>query len=247
MKHSLALLALLALPYYLHLQAGSLTGTIQARGKTENSESAGKYDSRKFKFIERVNYEALRDFVVYVEGTSLANTSTNETPSPPLDPSTFVPIPAKIFTKKLVAQKGAVFSPHINPIIRGASIEWPNEDEIFHNVFSISEAKEFDLGLYKKPDIKKVVFDKLGRVDVFCSIHSTMNCVVLVLPNKYFSVTDSKGRYLIPDLAPGKYEIRVWHERLPSLRRTVTIIDSKETNINFVLGPGGMTKIGSEL
>ena len=78
---------------------------------------------------------------------------------------------------------------------------------IYHNVFSYSEAKSFDLGLYKDGDeTEEVNFDKAGRVDVFCSIHSTMNCVVLVLENPCFALTNPKGVYTITNVPAGTYK-----------------------------------------
>lgn len=210
-------------------QAGTIVGTVQARGQSGNDAAGGKYDSRKFKFAERVNYEALRDFVVYIEG--------------PL--GTNIVAPAKtvqVVTKKTISQKGALFSPRVLPVVTGTTVEWPNEDEIFHNVFSISETKEFDLGLYKKPEVKKVTFDKPGRADVFCSIHSTMSCVVLVLENSFFATTDEKGRYSIAGVPAGTYQLKAWHERLPSQRQTITVTATGELRVDFTLGPGGPPK-----
>src|SRR5256885_1950402 len=84
-----------------------------------------------------------------------------------------------------------------------------------------AEAKEFDLGLYKDPEIKRVTFDKLGRVDVFCSIHASMNCTVLVLPNAWFATTDEKGHYDIANIPSGTYKVKAWHRRLPSETKNI--------------------------
>jgi plastocyanin len=186
-------------------ESGTIVGTVQARGRSAASDAAGgKYDSRKFKFAERVNYEELRGSVVFVEGT------VEGTAAPAL--------PVQVVTRKSVTQKGAAFLPHVLPVVVGTTVEWPNEDEIFHNVFSISEAKEFDLGLYKKPEVHRVTFDRPGRVDVFCSIHAAMNCVVLVLENSFFALAD---------------------ERLPGKRKEVTVTAAGEVRVDFTLGPGG--------
>ena len=210
-------------------QAGTIVGTVQARGQSGDDAAGGKYDSRKFKFAERVNYEELREFIVYIEGPLASNS---------VAPARTV----QVASKKSVSQKGAVFSPRVLPVMAGTTVEWPNEDEIFHNVFSISETKEFDLGLYKKPEVKKVTFDKPGRADVFCSIHSTMNCVVLVLENPFFAATDEKGRYSIAGVPPGTYQLKAWHERLPGQRQTITVSETGELRVDFTLGPGGPQK-----
>ena len=167
--------------------AGTIVGHVRAQGKAEAEEaaSAGKYDSRKFKFVERVNYAEMRDFVVYLEGVP---PSVQSAPNQPL----------RVTTAKNVSQKGAAFSPHVLPVMIGTTVEWPNQDEIFHNVFSMSEAKPFDLDLYKgNPPDKRVTFGQPGKVDVFCSIHANMHCIVLVMPNPYFAATDADGHYRI--------------------------------------------------
>lgn len=208
-------------------EGGTIVGTVQARGKSGDGDAGGgKYDSRKFKFVERVNYEEMRGFVVYLEGS---------VGGPLAAPAA----PAQVVTKKTVTQKGAAFFPRVLPVVVGTTVEWPNEDEIFHNVFSISEAKEFDLGLYKKPDVHRVTFDRPGRVDIFCSIHAAMNCVVLVLENPFFAMVDERGRYRISGVPPGTYQLKAWHERLPGRRKEIIVTAAGEVRLDFTLGPGG--------
>jgi len=81
-----------------------------------------------------------------------------------------------------------------------------------------------------------VTFDKLGRVDVFCSIHTSMSCIVLVLENPYFASTDENGNYKIPNVPPGKYKLKAWHERLPADEREITVSTNGEVRVDFVLG-----------
>jgi len=140
-------------------------------------------------------------------------------------------------TTKRVAQHGAMFSPHVLPVMVGTTVEWPHDDDIYHNVFSMSDAKQFDLGLYKcDPPEKKVKFDKRGRVDVFCSIHENMHCIVLVLENQYFASTDDNGDYKIPNVPPGTYKLKAWHERLPANEKEITVPADGEVKANFTLG-----------
>jgi plastocyanin len=201
--------------------AGVITGTVTAHGKSEAEAAAGggRYDSRKYKFVEKINYAELRDFVVFIDG--------------PLTNG----LPATNLFRTVLTQKDATFQPHVLPVSVGASVEWPNKDDIFHNVFSMSEPKEFDLGLYKgNPTNKIVTFDKRGRVDVFCSIHSQMHCVVLVLENPYFTTTDAKGHYALRDVPPGTYKLKAWHERLPAQTKEITVPENGEVEIDFMLG-----------
>jgi plastocyanin len=205
--------------------AGTIVGNVRAEGKTsaENNSMSGPYASRKYKFVERVDYSAMRDFVVYIEGRagSVEMLSTNV---------------VTVETKK-VAQQGAVFLPHVMPVLVGTTVEWPNDDDIYHNVFSMSDPKQFDLGLYKgNPPNKRVTFDKPGRVDVFCSIHENMHCIILVLENPYFAATDEDGHYRISDVPPGTYKLKAWHERLPADERVVIVPTNGEVKVDFVLG-----------
>jgi plastocyanin len=207
------------------VNAGSITGTIHAEGVASPDQAPGDdgaYASRKYKFAAQVDYSAMHDFVVYVEG--LAGTNINQ--------STNV---TEISTSR-IAQHGAMFSPHVLPVMVGTTVEWPNDDQICHNVFSMSDAKQFDLGLYKgNPPDKRVTFDKVGRVDVYCAIHSNMHCVVLVLENPYFASTDAEGHYIINNVPPGKYKLKAWHERLPADEEEITVPTNGTVKADFTL------------
>jgi len=205
--------------------AGTITGNVSAQGKTVADDPAGggAYSSRKYKFVGKVDYAAMHDFVVYVEGSF----GTNRVASTNL---------AQVTTTR-IAQEGAMFTPHVLPVMVGTTVEWPNHDKIYHNVFSMSDAKQFDLGLYKgNPPDKRVTFDKAGRVDVFCSIHTSMNCTVLVLENPYYAATDGSGNFKIPNVPPGQYKVKAWHDRLPADEREVTVPANGEVKVDFVLG-----------
>jgi plastocyanin len=212
-------------------RAGTITGTVHAEGKpdAEQEAQAGNYSSHEFKFVQRMNYAEMRDFVVYIDGPV-----TNAVVTPPAAPA--------VVTTVKVSQKRATFFPHVLPVMVGTTVEWPNKDDIYHNVFSYSEAKSFDLGLYKDPVVKSVTFDQPGQVDVFCSIHANMSCVVLVVQNPFFAVSDDRGAYTITNVPPGTYRLKVWHERLPSQVREITVPESGEVKADFTLGITGLPK-----
>ena len=104
----------------------------------------------------------------------------------------------------------------------------------------MSESNPFYLGLYKDPETKKVEFKNPGRVDVFCSIHSKMSCVLLVLENPFFAATDSSGRYKIENVPAGVYKLKGWHERLPAVTREITVPAQGEVQVDLVLGIKGL-------
>ncbi len=219
----------LTLPMLLALAAqiafgGQITGTVHAEPKSGADAGAdgGGYASLKYKTAVRVDYSAMRDFVVYIDGLTVTNAA----------PATNV---TEVTTVR-VAQHAAVFTPHVLPVLAGTTVEWPNNDDIYHNVFSYSELANFDLGLYKgNPPDKRVRFERAGRVDVFCSIHENMHCIVLVMANPYFAVTDAGGRYTITNVPPGTYKLKAWHERLPPDEHEIVVPTNGVIREDFTL------------
>jgi plastocyanin len=125
------------------------------------------------------------------------------------------------------------FTPHVLPVLRGTTVDFPNADDVFHNVFSLSSAHTFDLGRYPKGSAKAVTFDRSGVVQVFCHIHSDMSAVILVLDNAYFAQPAATGRYAIDDVPPGEYTVVGWHERIKPVTRTVRVVAGETTRLDF--------------
>lgn len=219
---NLWIVAVLLLPITV-VSAGDIVGVVKAAPKpgSQQDVAGGKYDSRKYKFMERMNYDEIKDFVVYIDQSM-----------PGVRPPT-KPV-------QIVIQKDATFQPHVLPILVGTTVEWPNHDDIYHNVFSMSDAKPFDLGLYKNNEVKRITFDKPGRVDVFCSIHTKMNCIILVLQNPYYAVTDKKGGFRISGVPAGTYKVKAWYERLPAMEKEVTVPETGEVTADFTLTVSGL-------
>ncbi|MGE5199556.1 MAG: hypothetical protein ACM3H9_07930 [Rhodospirillaceae bacterium] len=128
--------------------------------------------------------------------------------------------------RAVMDQKDQAFVPHVLAITVGSVVEFPNSDVTFHNVFSLSKARAFDLGRYSRGKSKSVRFDRPGVVQVFCEIHSHMSAYILVFAHRYFAVTDEAGRYAIAGVPPGSYTLAVWHEGDVRETRTVTIPDA---------------------
>lgn len=124
-----------------------------------------------------------------------------------------------------MSQRNESFVPHILAVRVGTVVDFLNEDSIYHNVFSLSPTRRFDLGRYPKGQSKAVRFDKPGIVRVFCEIHSQMNAFILVFAHRFFDVTDEQGRYRIDQVPPGTYTLAAWYEGSVRQTRSVTVPD----------------------
>jgi plastocyanin len=127
-----------------------------------------------------------------------------------------------------MVQKDKKFSPHILAVTAGTYVDFPNNDPIFHNAFSIYSGEIFDVGLYAPGSSRSVQFSRVGIVRVFCNIHSAMSAVIVVLPTPYFATTGRDGAFHIPNVPPGEYQLSVFHERateatLRELSRRITV------------------------
>jgi plastocyanin len=137
-------------------------------------------------------------------------------------------------------QRNEAFVPHLLAIMAGTTVDFPNNDHTYHNVFSLSKVHPFDLGRYASGQSKSVRFDRPGIVRVFCDIHSHMSAFILVFSHRFFAVTGEGGRYRIDDVPPGTYTVMVWNELADQVSRTVTVPpDGSTVPLDFVVGREG--------
>jgi plastocyanin len=127
------------------------------------------------------------------------------------------------------------FVPHVLAITTGTTVDFPNTDPIYHNVFSLSKIKPFDLGRYASGRSKQVKFDRPGIVRVFCEIHSHMNAFILVFSHPFFSLTDNEGHYRIDNVPPGTYNVIAWNEGTPSDPKPAIVPDGGAAELDFTL------------
>jgi plastocyanin len=155
--------------------------------------------------------------VVMIEGPSLA--ATADAPHPVLD------------------QRQQTFVPHVLAVPVGTTVDFPNSDPMFHNVFSASSAKTFDLGMYDKGEKKSVTFDKPGVVRVGCNVHPKMEAFVVVHTNPYAAVSDANGSYTVAGVPEGTYQLRVWHETLAERVVPITVHATEVEPVDVRLEP----------
>jgi len=143
-------------------------------------------------------------------------------------------LPVTSSTRVILDQRDMMFYPHVLAIQQGTTVVFPNNDDVYHNVFSYSKPRQFDLGRYPKGQFRTVTFDTPGVVRIYCDIHAHMNAVILVLDNPYFTSPDHSGNFSIPDVPAGHHTIHFWYGRNLVESRDIKIEAGSSTNINFI-------------
>jgi plastocyanin len=134
-------------------------------------------------------------------------------------PAPAPPVPARV----VLDQRNLTFSPHVLPVRVGTVVELPNNDRVFHNVFSFHDGKKFDLGLYPTGSSKRLTFDRPGLSRIFCNIHPGMAAYILAVDSPYFAVSDRQGRFAIRGVPPGHHTYRAWRPGGDIISGTVTV------------------------
>ena len=132
-------------------------------------------------------------------------------------------------------QQDLMFAPALLPVQTGTRVEFPNLDDTYHNIFSYSAPKRFDLGRYRGDErpIPSQVFDRPGLVTVRCDIHDHMRALILVLDTPHFVVTDGEGRYRLPAVPPGRYVLKAWLDSRTVRSQPVEVSGEAVLRIDF--------------
>ncbi len=136
---------------------------------------------------------------------------------------------------QILHQKDYQFGKSLMVIPRGTTVSFPNEDADHHNIFSLSRAKRFDLGRYKKNEkpVPVVTFQKAGLVELRCEIHEHMQAKILVVDSPYYSVTNEKGQFKLSGIPAGVYTLNALFDKKRKWTTTVTVIGNKTTKIQL--------------
>jgi plastocyanin len=136
-----------------------------------------------------------------------------------------------------IHQKNARFAPSFLAVAAGQTIEMPNDDRIYHNVFSYSKPNDFDLGLYPAGESRSVPMKHPGTVKLYCSIHESMNGTVFVSPTPWFAVAARDGAFELRGLPAGRHRLRTWNERLPDAELAIELPAGGELSVELPLLP----------
>ena len=148
------------------------------------------------------------------------------------NPGFHSPLPT---TRTEIRQLNESFTPRVLAMTRGSTVDFPNGDPFFHNVFSLSGPATFDLGRYPQGASRSRVFNKPGLVRVYCQIHSHMSATILVLDHPYFTVPDLSGAFTLRDVPAGRYTLVGWHERVGERVSTVQIESGRTATVDLSL------------
>ena len=195
-------------------QAGVVRGRIQVGIPITTRRPASAYPGRTIPAQKLAPESERRHVVVYLKDAK---------------PQPVTPM------KAAIRQIDENFVPRVVAVTVGSEVEFPNDDPIYHNVFSLSRAKNFNLGRYPKGDTRKVRFDKPGVVKVFCEIHSHMSATVLVFDHPWFAIPDDAGQFELPPVPAGTRQITAWHERLGDTTMDVQVEAGRPVTADFVL------------
>ena len=195
-------------------QQGVVRGRVEIGVPISTRRPSSAYPSRTVPQPALAPASEVRHVVVYLK----------DAPARPVTP-----------VKVAIRQRDENFIPRVVAVPVGSTVEFPNDDPIYHNVFSLSRANSFNLGRYPKGQSKGDRFDKPGIVKVFCDIHSHMSATVVVFNHPWFAVPDESGRFELPEVPPGQREVTAWHERLGDRTVGVRVEAGRPAAIDFVL------------
>jgi hemoglobin len=148
--------------------------------------------------------------------------------------------------QRVMEQRERQFAPRLLAVPVGSTVSFPNFDPVYHNVFSLSPSRAFDLGIYKNGESREVTFQKEGLIRLGCNLHANMSAHVVVVAAPHYVVTDERGRFRFRSLAPGKYRLRAWSENSTEpVARTIEIRGG-ENRLNFSIPRGTMAGLGTD-
>lgn len=183
--------------------------SVYQRGKTVKLGHAGEEDPLAF---ERSRV------VIYLEGSAAVDRGAGMSREP-------------VEIKQINRQ----FVPDLAVVPVGVTVSFPNMDPIFHDVYSLSKVKSFDLGAYDKGQTRQVTFSKPGIVEIYCHLHPNMAATIVVVANRYYARPDRQGEYRISHVPPGHYTLVAWHKTAGFFRKPIDVGPAETTTADFLI------------
>jgi plastocyanin len=202
-------------------QAGSVAGTVRlASAPAEAPPRLSPYSTPRYRpQAPPLAASTVEDVIIYVASPGTASTAGAAARAP-----------------ATVNQRNRRIIPRVTAVQVGTEVRFPNEDDVFHNLFSLSNPKKFNLGRYPPGESESVTFDEPGVVRLFCDIHSEMSAVIMVLPTPFFTRPAADGSYQLPNLPAGTHAVVAWHDRATPDTVIVTVADGRVSQADFSLG-----------
>lgn len=200
---------------------GTVSGTVKLTAARSSLLATSPYGRRGVAPKRPTSGPETRNVVVYITGLRPSS------PSPPM--------------RAKIAQRDEQFVPQVTAVTTGSTVDFPNEDPFFHNVFSLSKVATFDLGRYPSGSSRARSFPKPGIVKVFCDIHSHMTALIMVLDHAWFTIPAEDGTFKLPPVPAGDLTVVAWHERIGERHEKIRVAPGETTRIAFtlpVLEPG---------
>ena len=199
------------------LATGVAAALLAAAGPVDSGGTTGRVRGRLLLDLPGASLSDVGPVVVFVDGAD--------------KPLSFAPSQQQ----PAVHQRDARFAPSFLAIAAGTTVQMPNDDAIFHNVFSYSKPNDFDLGLYPAGQSRSVTFKYAGVVKAYCSIHESMNGTIYVAPSPWFTTAGPKGSFEIADVPPGRYKLETWCEKLPATEREIAVRPGETLSVDVSL------------
>jgi plastocyanin len=194
---------------------GSVNGTVTLTAAQRAPLTAAAYGRRGVAPRPSAVGPETRKVVVFLEG------ALPSTPPAPM--------------RARITQRGEQFLPPVIAVTAGSTVEFPNEDPFFHNVFSLSRARTFDLGRFPSGESRERTFPRPGVVKVYCDIHAQMSALIMVLDHPWFTIPAEDGSFTLPPVPPGDYTLVAWHERIGEQRQRVRVSPGATVRAAFTL------------
>lgn len=192
--------------------AGRVTLTSRIKGRALPSTA---YPTRAIGAHDPTSLPEIKNVVIYLKDVAFRGTLPTATAE--------------------LRQEHETFIPHVLAVTKGSAVDFPNDDPIFHNVFSLSSAATFDLRRYPRGQSRSQTFAKAGIVKVYCNIHSHMSATILVMDNPYFTIPGLDGGFELKNVPTGQYTLIGWHERVGERKSLVRVERGKATTLDLSL------------